>query len=175
MSLLRLTGQAVQALGKKAPEDGDGSVAEKVEGEGKGEGGSEDQIKVFQDSVNDFFRTLRRVNVGMKRQIWGLEEEGIITLRKEDNSSSTGGATVAGATTGGGADAPAAAQKARLEPDGDGKIGGLDPGWLNSRSNTVEREMEAELWDKAEAFLRDILAKQVSIPTGTDAQQHVGS
>ena len=50
-------------------------------------------------------------------------------------------------------------QHAPLEPDGDGRIGGLEVGWLNSRSNKVERDMEAELWGQAETFLRRMLQK----------------
>lgn len=102
-------------------------------------GDSDDRAKVFKDSINEFIRTLRVVNTGMKRQIWGLEEDHIVTLRKDDGEAQP-------ATT--------EVRHPPLEPDGDGKIGGLDPGWLNSRSNKVERDMEAELWDQAETLLR---------------------
>jgi hypothetical protein len=40
-----------------------------------------------------------------------------------------------------------------LKPDGVGSVGGMDVGWLNSRSSKVERDMERELWDKARKFL----------------------
>ncbi len=143
MSLLRSTGRAVQALGKKEPQED--SVAS----------ANTDEADVFQESMNDFIRTLRRVNVGMKRQIWGLEEANIIKLRKEDPATPDSQG--------------ASSQQTRLEPDGDGKIGGLDPGWLNSRSNQVERKMEAELWDQAETFLRELLEKQVSLHDDVDA------
>ncbi|KAI1451253.1 mediator complex, subunit Med11 [Annulohypoxylon moriforme] len=134
VSLLRSTAQAVQTLGKQgAPGEDVNMVDEK-----------EQQARIFEDSMNDFLRTLRAVNVGMKRQIWGLEEAGIITLDKEtQNVSSEGGEVqVAGH------------RNTPLKPDGDGKIGGLDVGWLNSRSDKVERDMEADLWKEAEEFLR---------------------
>ncbi|RYP00320.1 hypothetical protein DL763_000931 [Monosporascus cannonballus] len=138
VSLLRSAGQAVNALGKKEPQGGDTAMDD-----------GNTQGNVFEDSMNDFMRTLRRVNVGIKRQISGLEEAGIITLRKDDGTA---------------ADSQGSAnQQARLEPDGDGKIGGLDPGWLNSRSNQVEREMEAELWGQADEFLRKLLEEQGNV------------
>ena len=151
MNLLRLASQAVQALGKKERESGDGSAA-RSEAEEAG-----DQAKVFQDSINDFIATMRRVDEGMESQIQGLAGEGIVSLHSD-------GANAAGATD---AQGPSAHQ-IRLEPDGDGKIGGLDPGWLNSRSNTVERNMEAELWDQADEFLRGLLEKQVSLHVDAD-------
>jgi hypothetical protein len=135
VSLLRSAGQAVASLGKKESQsDGDTAMSD-----------SNDQSKIFQDSMNDFIRTLRAVNVGMKRQIWGLEEARIVTLRKEDGTAETQGNTN---------------HHTALEPDGDGKIGGLDAGWLNSRSNKVERHMEAELWEQAEAFLQRMLPQE---------------
>jgi hypothetical protein len=35
-------------------------------------------------------------------------------------------------------------------------LGNLDIGWLNSRSGRVERDMEAELWEKARTFLEGL-------------------
>jgi hypothetical protein len=35
----------------------------------------------------------------------------------------------------------------------EGGMGKLDIGWLNSRSGRVERDMEAELWERARVFL----------------------
>lgn len=109
----------------------------------------------FKHHLNDFLRTLRSVNVRMKRQIWGLEEAGIV--KSSDPGHHEGNAVFDenGKT---------------LEPDGNGKIGGYDVGWLNSRSNRVEREMESELWDQAEAFLRAMLQDGADTTTNTDSQ-----
>lgn len=41
-------------------------------------------------------------------------------------------------------------KEGRVEEGGMGK---LDIGWLNSRGGRVERDMEAELWGRARAFL----------------------
>jgi hypothetical protein len=47
-------------------------------------------------------------------------------------------------------------------------LGKLDIGWLNSRSGRVERDMEAELWEKARTFL-ERLEKGRSDGTGQRA------
>lgn len=72
--------------------------------------------------MDSFLTTLHSVDVRLKRQIWGLEEAGIISLKESRPSGVS------------------------LEPNGVGNIGSLDVGWLNSRSNKVDRDMEAELW-----------------------------
>jgi len=75
-----------------------------------------------------FLSTLHSVDVKLRRQIMGLEEAGIVSLKENKGTVSP-------------------------EPNGVGSIGNLDVGWLNSRSNKVERDMEAELWSKARTQL----------------------
>lgn len=89
----------------------------------------------FQSSTDSFLTALHDIDVRMKRQIMALEEAGIVNL--------SGSARVE----------PGAATKASLKPNGLGAVGNLDVGWLNSRSTKVERDMEAELWDKAKTLL----------------------
>lgn len=141
MSLLRTVGAAIQSLNKKDLTDGDVNMNP---GGDDADSGDEDEESgkdtAFKHHMNDFLRTLRSVNVRMKRQIWGLEEAGII--RSSDAPPGTTFTDENGKT---------------LEPDGNGKVGGMDVGWLNSRSNKVERDMESELWDQAEAFLSDMI------------------
>lgn len=94
--------------------------------------------------MDKFLSTLHSVDVRLKRQIFGLEEAGILTLDETKPSHkeiSSGGA-----------------QRPTLEPNGLGMVGNLDVGWLNSRSNQVEREMEAELWTKARKQLENVAA-----------------
>lgn len=88
--------------------------------------------------MEKFLNTLRSVDVRLKRQIFGLEEAGILTLDKAKPKDEEGGA------------------RPSLEPNGLGMVGNLDVGWLNSRSNQVEREMEAELWTKAREHLASL-------------------
>ncbi|KAI1463424.1 mediator complex, subunit Med11 [Daldinia caldariorum] len=135
VSLLRSTARAIQTLGKQQSQSKDAVMTD--------DKGQESQV--FQDSMNDFLRALRTVNVGMKRQIWGLEEEHIISLENKDGPNIR---DEAGEVQGVGN------RNTPIQPDGDGKIGGLDVGWLNSRSDEVERGMETDLWAEAEAFLR---------------------
>lgn len=103
------------------------------------------QKDALHSATDSFLDTLHAVDVRMKRQIMALEEAGIVRL---GNSTSRHephhGASGAGA---------AGAGQASLRPDGMGAVGNLDIGWLNSQGSKVEREMEAELWEKARAFL----------------------
>lgn len=85
--------------------------------------------------MDKFLNTLHAVDVRLKRQIFGLEEAGILTLDKAKTKDEDGGA------------------RPSLEPNGLGMVGNLDVGWLNSRSNQVETEMEAELWTKTHQSL----------------------
>ncbi|KAI1736705.1 mediator complex, subunit Med11 [Xylaria scruposa] len=130
VSLLRSTGQAMKCLGTITTDT--------------------DPRQQFKGHMDEFMRTFRAVNVGIKRQIWGLEEAGIISLgKKELNIREEGGEVHASNV-----------RKGLLEPDGNGKIGGLDVGWLNSRDNKVERDMEADLWQEAEDILQRLIAHQ---------------
>ncbi|CAG8972238.1 hypothetical protein HYALB_00001636 [Hymenoscyphus albidus] len=99
----------------------------------------------FMKASNEYFKNLQEVDVGLKRQIWGLEEAEIIPaekakakLKEEQIFKQMGGNK--------------ATQSAEPPPI-EGGMGKLDIGWLNSRGGQVERDMEAELWAKARGFL----------------------
>lgn len=103
----------------------------------KGEINPATQKEALHTSADDFLDTLHSVDVRMKRQIMALEEARIIDLSgppKKDEATKIG--------------------KASLKPNGMGNVGNLDVGWLNSRGSKVERDMEAELWSKANDFLQ---------------------
>lgn len=89
----------------------------------------------FRESTDSFLTALHDIDVRMKRQIMALEEAGIVNLSAAARGD------------------PNAPSKASLKPNGLGAVGNLDVGWLNSRSTKVERDMEAELWDKAKKLL----------------------
>ncbi|KAI8626264.1 hypothetical protein F5Y19DRAFT_225563 [Xylariaceae sp. FL1651] len=150
VSLLSSTAQAIQCLGKREPQDEDIAMTDS------------DPTRQFKESMDEFLKTLRTVNVGMRRQIWGLEEAGIISLAKREASTKEEGGEVQLSN----------ARNGPLEPDGNGKIGGLDVGWLNSRSNKVEKDMEADLWQEAEDILRQLIAHQ-SQDVGQDADNQM--
>lgn len=101
---------------------------------------AEDRPQSFTDATNTYLEGLHSVDVRLKRQIYGLQEAGIIAKAKESSSRSDG-----------------------QNPD-TSRVGGdnvaLDVGWLNSRSGKVGRDMEAELWAKARTFLEVLEAKK---------------
>lgn len=104
--------------------------------------------------------TLHSVDVRLKRQIWGLEEAGIITLKGSRQQAAAEAGSGAPGGSGSGADA---VTKTTLEPDGVGKVGGLDVGWLNARSNKIERDMESELWTGMRKHLEDIAEGRMQV------------
>ncbi|PMD34283.1 hypothetical protein L207DRAFT_375940, partial [Hyaloscypha variabilis F] len=99
----------------------------------------DDRKKDFQSASGAYLSTLQTLDVNLRRQILGLEEADILPADKgkKDKQVNEFGKT-----------APAA--EATIA---DGGMGKLDIGWLNSRSGRVERDMEAELWEKAKTFL----------------------
>ncbi|KAI5924415.1 mediator complex, subunit Med11 [Camillea tinctor] len=142
--LLTSSAQAIKNLGKET-QDGDAAMIEENQSSLVSRQSKDTKESDFRESMDEFLQTLRAVNVGMKRQIWGLEEAGIISLSKKDTQSlreENGEVQAVNARVG------------PIGPDGNGKIGGMDVGWLNSRSNKVERDMEADMWYEAESIMQ---------------------
>lgn len=106
----------------------------------------------------NFIATLDSVDKRLKRQMYGLEEAGILTLQR---AAGGGGGGAGAAVVNGGGNTIAAAAAAgsgekpgpSLDPDGMGRIGTLDVGRLNAGRATVECAMEAELWSRARSHL----------------------
>lgn len=150
-SLLELSGKAIRSLGRQTPTNNGSSsssaTAAQPEQEPPRPPTTEEQTQAFQDNMGKFLTTLHAVDVRLKRQIFGLEEAGILTL--DDGGARAPKDNKDGVAAG-------AAQKPTLEPNGLGMMGSLDVGWLNSRSNQVEREMEVELWTRARKTLEDV-------------------
>ena len=111
----------------------------------------------FHESTDAFLGALHRVDVLMKRQIWGLEEAGIVTLRGGGGMEAAGDAGDVKNSAGGGAS---------LKTNGVGDVGNLDVGWLNSRGTRVEREMEAELWERARGMLEERTGEREGLAVG---------
>lgn len=129
VQLMKHTSTALNSLTTPALDVDEGTK------ETKGELDPTAQKETFRTATDSFLTTLHSVDVLMKRQIMSLEEAGIVNLSGSSRQE------------------PGTAPKASLKPNGLGAIGNLDVGWLNSRSTRVEREMEAELWDKAKGLL----------------------
>ncbi|KKY36289.1 putative mediator complex protein [Diaporthe ampelina] len=154
-SLLDLTGTAIQSLGKQslppAPATNSTGTAapeqqQYPQPQPQPQPSAAEQTRQFEDAMNKFLSTLHSVDARLKRQILGLDEAGIISLPSNKDAAKDKPKDDDGPGAGAG-------PKPALEPDGVGMVGDLDVGWLNSRSNQVEREMEAELWTKARKHL----------------------
>jgi hypothetical protein len=119
---------------------------------------SQDQNKreAFQEKSNAYLRTLQSVDVRLRRQIYGLEEEDIIPAEKGKMKSNEGQDGILGGVGSSMANQGAAGKEETQISVGDGGMGKLEIGWLNSRSGRVGMAMEAELWEKAKGFLEGI-------------------
>lgn len=54
------------------------------------------------------------------------------------------------------------------DPITNGGLGNLDISWLNSRNNKVEKEMEAELWAKAQDLVQTLSEVQAETDENSD-------
>ena len=136
---------------------------------------TEAAITEFKEIQSDFLDTLDRVDKHLKRQIWALEEAGIITLRPSDpaggeEETAPGGVSMTASMDSG---RPDFLKKvvARLEPDGVGRYGQLDVGQLNMASSTVERDMEGELWGRTREQLAAAGARKEGEGSGHGADR----
>lgn len=116
---------------------------------------TQNKREAFQEISNSYLRTLQSVDVRLRRQIYGLEEADIIPGEKS-KPKGNGQESTAGEMAAMMAGQGAGAKEETLISVGDGGMGKLDIGWLNSRSQSVDRNMEGELWSKARAFLEGL-------------------
>lgn len=90
----------------------------------------------FKEATAQYFALLSSIDVRLRRQVYALEEAGVLA---PDSVSRTGDVT--GATAG-------AAGGSTANP--------LDISWLNSRKDTVGKDKEAELWAAARKFVESL-------------------
>jgi Mediator complex protein len=95
----------------------------------------------FLESVTTYFTILSSIDVRLRRQVYALQEAGLIT--EGDAKDAKKGASAAGAGVGGSAGG-----------------GQLDLSWLNSRGDQVEKDMEREVWRKAREFIERLLEQR---------------
>ncbi|KFX94267.1 hypothetical protein V490_04431 [Pseudogymnoascus sp. VKM F-3557] len=93
--------------------------------------------EAFTAATDTYLKDLHSVDVRLKRQIKGLDDAGVIKAEPETEEEG---------------------DKGKQAPET--KNGAIDVGWLNTRSNKVGRDMEAELWEKARSFLDGLEAKK---------------
>jgi hypothetical protein len=97
----------------------------------------------FEGASESLISHLKKVDVGLRRNIWGLEEASIIAIDRVKKATAQTGNGIPGR------------QKQEAEAADASSIGKLDIGWLNSRSGRVGRDMEAELWENSRKFLEE--------------------
>lgn len=114
----------------------------------------------FKEVSTSFFETLQGVTARLRRQVYALEEAGIITpdplTAQEQPKAAAASTAPAQSNQRGVVQLP---KEQQLDPDRikNGGLGDLDIGWLNSRSNKVGAEKEAELIQEAKELLQDVL------------------
>ena len=91
--------------------------------------------ETFQKHVSEYFTTLSSIDVNLRRQIYALQEAGLIQEGTAKDARDAAQVTATGTHSG-------------------GDMGTLDPSWLNSRAkDRVGKGMEEELWAKARALV----------------------
>ncbi len=173
-SLLQHTSDALRAIAKPPTTNSSASTPSNALAGTAPETYQESQeaaLSNFKAIQSEFLNTLDRIDKQLKRQIYALEEAGIITLRNtgEQAEGGEGAGTAGPGTSGGAAGGEGTTGKtrakevvARLDPDGVGRYGSLDVGQLNMASSTVERDLEQELWAKARELTARMAAQKAS-------------
>lgn len=109
-----------------------------------------------------YFSLLSSIDVRLRRQIYALEEADILSpspsaVDKVEKAElllpgSQGSISALGSSQG---TTGASAGKGGVG------VGGLDVGWLNSRNDSVGKEMEAELWRELEGLVEGVEKKKM--------------
>lgn len=117
------------------------------------------QKAAFSASTANYFRLLDSVGARLRRQIYALEEADIIPTDSptKDIGSVNARSGAAGLGT---AQAQTGVEKANSAVMGG--LGNLDLAWLNSRSDTVGRDMEAQIWAQTRSFLEEFERQRTS-------------
>jgi len=149
VKLLQSAGLAVKALTETMSASNEDSSCQSIS--------VEQQKESFTAATSSYFALVSSLDVRLRRQIYALEEADILPAEASFKESQRNLAVPWGASaTADGSSGP----QSRLTANGKGAItggglGSLDVGWLNSRNDRVGKEMEAELWDQAQEFVRD--------------------
>ena len=152
--MLKQAGQAVNALtnrplARSEDEDGDEEMAD----DGHTPNASERQ-DVFQKHTTAFFTGLQSVTARLRRNVYGLEEAGII-LAETTAARSEEAPQMEGVGKALQAGRPPKEEAPKIT---NGGMGNLDVGWLNSKGNKVGAEKENELMEEAKKLLEDELS-----------------
>lgn len=191
VSLLELTSNALRCLASPPPPSSSENNANPAQ-QPPEQSQDEDATARFTQVQSTFLSTLDRVDKQLRRQIYAMEEAGIINLRSSssnpntnaegDNAGNISGEPNASNKPGGYAAASAPKNPgeltrpakiethngakwvrpvaARLDPDGVGRYGNLDVGRMNMAIDTVERDMERELWQRAKEHAERVVRER---------------
>ena len=160
--LLQSAGSAVKALTNHISSDRKGGIAS-----------IDEQKTSFAAATARYFSLLSSVDVRLRRQIHAAEEAELIPTESTSKESQayqpvpktlTGSAAVQGS-------GPVDQVKERSGVSGNG-LGNLDIGWLNSRNDKVGKEMEAELWTKAQLLVEMLSENGGAVPYLEEADIH---
>lgn len=109
--------------------------------------------EAFTSATDTYLKALHSVDDRLKRQIKGLDDAGVIRADPEPQEEGDKGKQAA-----------------------ETKNNDVDVGWLNTRSNKVGRDMEAELWARARSFLEGFEDKtggmHISDKRGNETGKH---
>ena len=139
----------MKALTNQSPDTTDGTTDTEVTIDG--------QKASFTAATSQYFSLVSSIQVRLQRQIYALEEANILV---------PGGAPIE--IDDPDAKPPAPDPRSGTPPEDKqipkklvymgGGIGNFDVGWLNSRNDNVGKDMEAELWGKAEELMNEHFA-----------------
>jgi len=140
-SLLKSAGAAIQVLANSPQSSTSTTTASTLSA----------QQDAFAQHTSTYFATLSSIEVRLRRQVYALEEAGLIAPGegRDAKSGQTLGTDERGAIAG----------------------GPLDVSWLNARaSDAVGKNMEKELWARAKGLVEQQQRLRKKAPAGEDGQ-----
>lgn len=124
----------------------------------------------FKAATSQYFALLSSIDVRLRRQVYALEEAGILAPPETAASGSfRGGDAVTGAA-GGTTSGTAAGSGGTGAGAGSGSFNPLEISWLNSRKDTVGKDKEAELWAATREFVTRLRAGDSGGDDGKDVK-----
>lgn len=126
------------------------------------------QKESFQAAASQYFTLLSSIDINLRRQVHALEEVDFIPAEAASKGDQANQIPSAFAAAGNHPNAQGSRQFRRNKGAvTGGGLGSLDIGWLNSRNDSVGKEMEAELWEGAARFVETLEKPDANV--GEDA------
>lgn len=152
--MVKQAGRAVNALTNRPLTQADDEDGDEDMTDGQRTLSSSDRQEAFKRHTIAFYTGIQSVTARLRRNVYGLEEAGIIG--PETSTLQPSGESVR---------PPASGQPGRPPREEtlritNGGMGNLDVGWLNSKGNKVAAEKESELMEEAKELLQDELRRK---------------